>query len=162
MKSIDPAALAAATLAAGLSLMLSEGPWDPWSMAIGTTLLLLLFSYDQSPVRTWWQTAAFASVAAICLTIFFAFPLEWALERCSCSPPEKDGSRVTGYHLVPIWFFSGIVVAILDWFRVDRPPAPQPPENAVMPQAPVVTPPVAVVYELRIWRWVVATLHRHP
>jgi hypothetical protein len=80
MKSggIDPAALAAATLAGALSLMGPEGPYKPPSMVMGGTLLTLLYGYDFEPDRGKRQSVAFSAVSGLCWMLFLGFPLEYS------------------------------------------------------------------------------------
>ena len=82
---IDPAALAAASLAAAVSVIAPPGPYGPPSFAIGATILLLITSYDIDPHRSATQSLAYAAVIGLVSMLMLGFPLE-----CLFASPEND------------------------------------------------------------------------
>jgi len=82
---IDPAALAAASLAAAVSVIAPPGPYGPPSIAIGATILLLITSYDIDPHRSATQSLAYAAVIGLTVMLMLGFPLE-----CVFASPENN------------------------------------------------------------------------
>jgi hypothetical protein len=73
---IDPAALAAASLAAALGALAPPGPYAPTSVVIGATILCLIFSYDIDPHRSKAQSFAFGAVVGLIAMLVLGFPFE--------------------------------------------------------------------------------------
>lgn len=82
---IDPAALAAATLAPAISTIAQPGPYGPTSIILGVAVLLLIFGYDIDPYRSTRQSLAFASVVALNAVLALGYPME-----CIFSPYPLD------------------------------------------------------------------------
>lgn len=74
---IDPAALAAASLAVAISAIAPPGPYTPTSMMIGATILVLIFAYDEDPHRSGWEHVAFGAVCALVSLLVIGYPLEY-------------------------------------------------------------------------------------
>src|SRR5687768_4076048 len=111
-RSIDPAALSAATLAAAVAVMVGEGPYNVFSAAIGLTLLFILAGYGSSATSNAGQTAAVAAVRAICVALIIAYPLELALGGPPKSPTD---SAILPWHMFAAW-----VVLFTVFFLVAR------------------------------------------
>jgi hypothetical protein len=96
-RDIDRAAILGAALAAVLSLTLSQGPWDWLSLFIGTTLSALVLFFFRVPAdrnahprvfsSVWGQLLAHAAVAALCIGLAIAWPLQAAIQAWT---PEKQ------------------------------------------------------------------------
>jgi hypothetical protein len=82
---IDPAALAAASLAAAVSVLASAGPYAPGSMFIGVTILSLIITYDVDPHRSAGQSFAFSAVAGMITALMLGYPLECVFAKDSCA-----------------------------------------------------------------------------
>lgn len=116
---IDPAALAAATLAAAVAVMAEDGAYDIWSMMIATTLGLLLYAHHDFGGSSPKKSAAFVGVAAFILTIFVAYPREMlaarnGLEGTVLANGERD-SAIPDLWLLGAWVFWAAAVAVLEW-----------------------------------------------
>lgn len=90
---IDPAALAAATLAAAVSTIVQSGPYTPLSGVVGVSILALIRAYDVDAHRTKFQSAAFAAVQALTFNLVAGAGLEllcqWNSGICFCSSPPS-------------------------------------------------------------------------
>lgn len=124
---IDPAALAAATLAAAISTIAPAGPYGPVGVMIGATILVLILAYDVDPNRTPWQSLAFAAVCALILLLTLGYPLEIAsatdkgarfgalLEERKQDNPY---SEVKPYVALLVWAGATLVGYLVDRWRV--------------------------------------------
>ena len=74
---IDPAALAAATLAVAISAIAPPGPYSPIGSVIGLTVLVLILAYDVDPQRTRLQSVAFGAVCALVTVLVIGYVLEY-------------------------------------------------------------------------------------
>lgn len=102
-RSIDPAALAAATLAAAVAVMMGQGPYNAFSAAIGLTLLFILRGYGSSPPSDAWQTAAVAAVRAICVALIVAYLLEVAIRALGAAPKSAADSAIRPGLMFAVW-----------------------------------------------------------
>jgi hypothetical protein len=126
---IDPAALAAATLAAAISAIAPAGPYGPIGMMIGATVLVLILAYDVDPNRNWAQSLAFGAVCGLILLLTFGFPLEIASAtdsvkrlRVLLKEPEADNpfSEVRPYVALLFWACSAAAIFSFDRIRARR------------------------------------------
>lgn len=119
MKSggIDPAALAAATLAGAISLMGPVGPYLPPSMVMGGTLLALLYGYDYHPDREARQSLAFGAVSGLCWMLFLGFPLEYIFSKGNLDP-QID--HIPGYVPFVVWLIFGLGTFLFDRYRLGK------------------------------------------
>lgn len=143
-QSIDPAALATASVAAIVSVMVAEGPFNILSWPISATILLILFAHDATPTRSRYESLHVAAVSAFAGMLIFAFPMELAFTICKGAPtkrclvgcdaplpyvgtvcvnasePDNLDSAVPTVALFGAWLFSLAVVFAIDRFRVRR------------------------------------------
>lgn len=112
---IDPAALAAASLAAAVSVLAPEGPYKPLGAVIGLTIAVLIFAYDIEPERNGWQSLAFSMVVSLVLCLTFGYAVE-AL-RAGSFVPTSGGTQVPDLWMVGIWGGCSILLCIFDRFR---------------------------------------------
>lgn len=119
MKSggIDPAALAAATLAGAISLMGPAGPYLPPSMVMGGTLLALLYGYDYHPDREARQSLAFSAVSGLCWMLFLGFPLEYIFSRGRL---DLQIDHIPVYMPFIVWFVFGLGTFVVDRWRLAK------------------------------------------
>jgi hypothetical protein len=80
--SIDPAALAVASVAAIVSVTVAEGEYNLLSVPIGITVLFVLYAHDQKPSRTQAESATVAAVSAFGIMLLWSYPLEHMFKRC--------------------------------------------------------------------------------
>ncbi|HEX2331574.1 MAG TPA: hypothetical protein VHI32_00225 [Burkholderiales bacterium] len=73
---IDPAALAAATLAAAVSVISPPGPYNPGSSLIGVVVLAVIVGFDHEPIRHRGESFAYSSVFGLILWLAIAYPVE--------------------------------------------------------------------------------------
>lgn len=78
---IDPAALAAASLASAVATLAQSGPYTPVTTILGITILFLVLAYDIDPHRTMFQSAAYSCVAGLTTLLAAGFPLEWGFTQ---------------------------------------------------------------------------------
>jgi hypothetical protein len=98
LRRVDQAALMGAALAAILAIFVPEGSWDGWGVVVGVTLSFVIAGYyriPSSPPLGWrdalTRAGAVASVAALCLSIALAYPLQRAtVSRNAC---KREVSR---------------------------------------------------------------------
>jgi hypothetical protein len=89
LRKVDQAALMGAALAAILAIFLPAGKWDRWGTVVGITLSFVVAGYYRIPSSPpspdglwggWWdaftRAGAVAGVAALCLSIALAYPLQ--------------------------------------------------------------------------------------
>lgn len=126
---IDPAALAAASLAAAVAVIAPPGPYGPGSIPIGITILLLITSYDIDPYRSRGQSLAYAAVVALVAILALGFPLECIFSSdpvARLTVLMKERKEEIPYSEVPplvsigAWLFITVVVCICDRRRVKR------------------------------------------
>jgi hypothetical protein len=82
----DQAALFGAALAAILTLVFGEGPWEPLGTVFGFVLLSVVVAYYRPPRPTGWvdsltKATAFAAVLALSGFILLAYPIQQLLIR---------------------------------------------------------------------------------
>ncbi|HEY1966591.1 MAG TPA: hypothetical protein VGH89_01485 [Pseudonocardia sp.] len=82
----DQAALFGAALAAILTLVFGEGPWEPLGMVFGVVLLSVVAAYYRPQPPTGWvdsitKASAFASVLALSGFILLAYPIQQLVIR---------------------------------------------------------------------------------
>ena len=120
---IDPAALAAATLAAAISAIAPPGPYSPIGMMIGATILVLVAAYDVDPHRSRLQSSAFAAVCGLILLLTLGFPLEIVSAKYPGSrfdallkEPEADNpfSEVRPYVALLFWLGATAIIFAID------------------------------------------------
>jgi len=131
---IDPAALAAASLAAAVSVMAPEGPYKPMGVVIGFTIAVLIFAYDIDPYRTKVQSAAFAMVVSLVLCLVYGYIAEEMYSCCIPKPdpcptnkaPDATKSMVPDIVMVLCWVGCSIALWFVDRCRVASRPFPWP------------------------------------
>ena len=79
---IDPAALAAASLASAISTIAQPGPYTPVTMVVAVTLLLLIISFDVEAYRTKSQSLAYSAVVGLASSLGLGLPLECYFGSC--------------------------------------------------------------------------------
>jgi hypothetical protein len=89
LQSVDPAALATASVAAIVSVMVAEGPFNVLSLAVGPTILLVLFAHDRDPSRSRGASLHVAAVTAFAGMLIAAYPMEMLFKICKGSPPQR-------------------------------------------------------------------------
>lgn len=73
---IDPAALAAASLASAISTIAQPGPYTPITMVVGLTILAVVLAYDVEAFRTKFQSFAYSAAAGLTATLALGYPFE--------------------------------------------------------------------------------------
>lgn len=73
---IDPAALAAATLSAAISVISPPGPYSPGGALIGLAVLAVIIGFDHEPVRHEGESIAYSAVIALIAWLVIAYPIE--------------------------------------------------------------------------------------
>lgn len=145
---IDPAALAAATVAAAISTIAPAGPYGPVGMMIGATICVLILAYDVDPHRTLFQSLAFGGVCGLILLLTFGFPLEILASKTPTARfnvlfHERESdisfSEVPPYVAMLFWLLASVTVAVIDRLRArhKRLTTSGTEENAAQPAAPV-------------------------
>jgi hypothetical protein len=125
---IDPAALAAASVAAVITTITPPGPYSSLSTVIGVTILFLIFAYDVDPDRSVGQSLAFGAVVGMVGALTLGFPLEWiffddpkhpriaAFRHDLPQGQDIDYSNVPPYLIVIIWFVLAMIVFARDTY----------------------------------------------
>jgi hypothetical protein len=121
---IDPAALAAASLAAAISVIAPPGPYGPGSMVIGATILVVILAYDVDPHRTPWQSLAFSAVCALISLLVLGYPLEFAFATDKVNRFDvlfREPPRDLGHSEVPPLAVLALWVALTSvYWGIDR------------------------------------------
>ena len=73
---IDPAALAAATLSAAITVFAPPGPYSPGGMLVGITVLAVILGFDHEPSRDQGESFAYSAVFALVAWLAIAYPIE--------------------------------------------------------------------------------------
>ena len=129
---IDPAALAAASLAVAISAIAPPGPYGPGSTMIGATILFLIFAYDEDPHRSWQQSVAFGAVCALISLLVIGYPLEymWATDKVKrldalFYEPKKDNpySEIPPVLILVSWL---VMTGVYAWTDRRRPSNSEP------------------------------------
>ena len=114
---IDPAALAAATLSAVLSITLQDGAYTPLSFVVGITVGILIFAYDVDPYRTKMQSLAFAGVIGLISSLSIGFLIELAaaclFNNTDCTDIYKGTTKTSSLntlHISLICIFTTLLV----------------------------------------------------
>ena len=121
-KPIDPAALAAATVAVAVGSLFEEGQFGLMDMLVGTALLLILRGYDDPFGRSIRQSCAVAAVEGLAMLVAIGFPIELFAAWQGIQPETKDGSRITQPALFIIWLTGASLLYIFDRRRAYVPP----------------------------------------
>ena len=100
---IDPAALAAASLASAVSTIAQPGPYTPITTVVAITLVLLIVSYDIEAYRTALQSLAYSAVVGLTSALGLGFPFECYFGVC-LSDAEPSA--------VPQW------ISVLSWAAI--------------------------------------------
>jgi hypothetical protein len=113
---IDPAALAAASLAAILALSTKEGEYDSLAFVTSATLVLLLIAYSGESNRSTLQSIAFSAVLALCSTEGIGFLLvkavHFGIRAAQKSNPSEtsvviaNDVRLSSFVLGCCWFID--------------------------------------------------------
>jgi hypothetical protein len=133
---INPAALLIAVIAVGLAVNLSPGSFGWLSTAVGVTLLLIVFAYDQQGYRSAPQSLAFSAVCGFSFMLAAAY----ALQRLT-------GRGGLDALLALTWGAATIVGVFVDRTRISGREAPeaaaygQPAASGDQMTAPVQPPP---------------------
>ena len=124
---IDQAALVVAGLAATITLIQAEGPWEPLSIPLGITILLAVLAFYEPPsapardLRTLARRGVFASVGGLAICILLGWVLQktvisWIYQG-SCSPgprvPYCLAGKTTDSFIV-FWPLAAIVLWVID------------------------------------------------
>lgn len=115
---IDPAALAAASLAAAVSVLAPEGPYKPLGAVIGLTIAMLIFAYDIEPVRTGWQSLAFSMVVSLVLCLVFGYVVECI--QAWIFVPTSSQTQVPDLSVALFWFCFSYVLWAVDRKRTRK------------------------------------------
>ncbi|WP_152034162.1 hypothetical protein [Paracidovorax avenae] len=109
---IDPAALAAASLASAVSTLAQSGPYTAVTSVLGITILFLVLAYDVDPHRTWFQSIAYSCVLGLTTLLAGGYLLELSFSEL----PAQDGaSSVSQWIHVTVW-----VVLSVGYYGYDR------------------------------------------
>jgi hypothetical protein len=116
---IDSAALAGATLAGVLAVLVPEGPFDWTGPVVGITLLALIYAYIWRGRRTRAQSVAVAAVVAFCSLLIFGVFLELICGHGHLSghlreDTHKVESNVESWWLATIWLIVTVICALVD------------------------------------------------
>ena len=138
---IDPAALSGAALAAVLAIAMADGPFGPFDMTVGLTLLLVIYAYGHGARESPVQQLAFASVAAFCAYIMLGFPLERLFELTGQGTRDHTGSFITPGRALISWTAMFLFFAITEMLRgatmANAGEKPSTKDQATPPPAPV-------------------------
>jgi hypothetical protein len=108
---IDPAALAAASLASAVSTIAQPGPYTPITTVVAITLVLLIVSYDIEAYRTTLQSLAYSAVLGLTSTLGFGWLFECYFGVCLS---DATASAVPQWLCVSSWAAITLLVYILD------------------------------------------------
>ena len=106
---IDPAALAAASLASAVSTIGQPGPYTSVTAIVGVTILFVVLAYDIEAYRSMFQSIAYSSVAGLSSILACGYLLELYYRRpdidaaASAVPAE---SSLVGWAVVSVIYFS--------------------------------------------------------
>lgn len=118
---IDAIALIAATVAAGLGLMLLAGPLAWMSSIAGIILLFTLFAYDREGYRSVFQSLAFSSVCGLCFVLAAAGFRFWFVQNELAGPNARLAfERFTAQWLPLTWVCATVVFWAIDWSRMSN------------------------------------------
>jgi hypothetical protein len=95
----DQAALFGAALAAILTLVFGEGPWEPLGVVFGVVLLSVVAAYYRPQPPTGWldsatKAAAFAAVVALSGFILLAYPIQQLVIRPRYPPADLSAPQL--------------------------------------------------------------------
>jgi hypothetical protein len=95
----DQAALFGAALAAILTLVFGEGPWEPLGVVFGVVLLSVVAAYYRPQPSTGWvdaitKASAFAAVLALSGFILLAYPIQQWLIRPRYPNPDPSAPEL--------------------------------------------------------------------
>jgi hypothetical protein len=108
---IDPAALAAASLASAISTIAQPGPYTPVTMVVAVTLLLLIVSFDVEAYRTKSQSLAYSAVVGLTSSLGFGLPMECYFGSCLS---DAASSAVPQLASVACWIVFTLLTYVLD------------------------------------------------
>lgn len=108
---IDPAALAAASLASAISTIAQPGPYTPITAVVAITLVILILAYDVEAYRTTFQSLAYSAVVGLTSTLGFGFPFECYFGVCLS---DASASAVPQWASVLSWVTITGVAFLLD------------------------------------------------
>jgi hypothetical protein len=118
----DPAALAGAAVAAAISVHLSPGPYNFVSLAIGATLLSIIFAYENGRRRTFAQSAALATVSGLVALLPVGLSIELWLGHGNLDGALNEfrnarESRVDSWMLLVAWAVITGCILVFDLLR---------------------------------------------
>jgi hypothetical protein len=96
---IDPAALAAASLASAISTIAQPGPYTLVSLMVGATILILVLAYDVEPKRSSFQSLAYSAVVSLTAVLAIGYPLELFYSTLSGNQSESAVPQVASFIL---------------------------------------------------------------
>lgn len=102
---IDPAALAAASLASAVSTFAQSGPYTLLSSVLGVSILMLVRSYDIDPHRNWFQSVAYSCVSGLTTLLAVGYLLELLF---AWSAPHVGTSEVPQWVHFLLWVFFSL------------------------------------------------------
>jgi hypothetical protein len=108
---IDPAALAAASLASAISTIAQPGPYTPVTAVLGLTILFVVLAYDIDPHRTRFQSLAYSCVAALTTTLAAGYPMELYF---AASLSDRTSSAVPQLWTVFAWIAFAFIYYAVD------------------------------------------------
>lgn len=133
-KEIDAAALAGAAMAASLSVLIAEGPFEWMNVVVGMSLLALVWAFEGRRPRRWRQSLAYGATVSLCALLCVGFVLEVWLSpqryamltssprhvqqmRADAALTEKAVSEVPPLWIVGSWVVIGALVFARDVWR---------------------------------------------
>ena len=123
-ESIDSAALAGATIAAVLAVVIPKGPFDVMSIPIGLTLVMIILAYEgRRPRRRVARRLAFAASTGFSLVLVIGPMIELWLHhgdiRLFLEGGQESEGLVKPWMNAAAWFALGSSVFFLDrrWQR---------------------------------------------
>ena len=131
---VDQAALLGTALVAVITVSTAPGAWDAFNTMTGITLLLVLFEYcepvrskvpDRSRGSTPLRTASFVCVAALCLCLTLAWPVQglWGARYSSVcgGGPGCIAQHVDGHILIWVWLvMCPVLYGLTAWLNRRR------------------------------------------
>jgi formate hydrogenlyase subunit 3/multisubunit Na+/H+ antiporter MnhD subunit len=114
----DSAALAGATMAAVLTVVIPKGPFDSFSIPIGVSLAVLVCAFELHRRRTAAKSLAFATALSFPLLLIVGPFVEaarqgWTLSFFFHGGNEADG-RVEPWLLTLVWVVLAVLVYAVD------------------------------------------------
>lgn len=119
--NVDPAALAAAVFAAAITILAPKGPFGIIGFIIGSTLLLIVCSYEYRRKREVAQNFAFGAVCGLISLLIVGYIIEvWAAGWRLNTEEDAEGkaveeSIIKNDKLAYLWFGLTIIFTVVGW-----------------------------------------------